>query len=186
MSSSRPWGNYRTDYRPLVELAKERKLPVIAANAPRRYINMVSRNGREALNSLSKEARRWLPDLPYAEPTAAYAAKFRGTMGGRPEAQAGMERILASQSLWDAAMADAVARFLKKYDKALVIHLNGGFHTESRMGIIDHLIRYRSKARASVVTIRYEEDFRRFNPAKHTGLGDYVILTDAKQPRSQR
>jgi uncharacterized iron-regulated protein len=34
--STRPWGNYKTDYRMLVELAKEQKLAVIAANAPRR------------------------------------------------------------------------------------------------------------------------------------------------------
>jgi uncharacterized iron-regulated protein len=38
---SRPWGNYKTDYRPLVELAREKRLDVIAANAPRRYVNMV-------------------------------------------------------------------------------------------------------------------------------------------------
>src|SRR3954467_8455063 len=43
LASSRPWGNYKTDYRPLVELAKEKHLDVIAANAPRRYVNMVSR-----------------------------------------------------------------------------------------------------------------------------------------------
>src|SRR5690606_33175164 len=57
LRSSRPWGNYKTDYRPLVELAKEKNLPVIAANAPRRYVNMVSRSGRDALNALSPEAK---------------------------------------------------------------------------------------------------------------------------------
>jgi uncharacterized iron-regulated protein len=45
LDDSRPWNNYKTDYRPLVEYAKQNKLPVIAANAPRRYINMVSRGG---------------------------------------------------------------------------------------------------------------------------------------------
>ena len=69
LASSRPWGNYKTDYRPLVELAKEKHLDVIAANAPRRYVNMVSRNGRDALNGLSKDAREWLPPLPYPEPS---------------------------------------------------------------------------------------------------------------------
>ena len=33
---SRPWPNYQEDYRPLVELAKNRGIPVIAANVPRR------------------------------------------------------------------------------------------------------------------------------------------------------
>jgi len=33
---ARPWPNYRENYRPLVELAKARAIPVIAANVPRR------------------------------------------------------------------------------------------------------------------------------------------------------
>ncbi len=184
--SSRPWGNYKWDYRPLVELAKEQKLPVIAANAPRRYINMVSRNGRSALDSLSKDAKRNLPPLPYAEPSAAYSAKFKALMGPSPEAQMGIDKILASQSLWDAAMAEAVYRFLKKHDDPLIVHLNGGFHTESRLGTVEHLLKYRSKTKAIVVTMRYENDFQTFDQAKHKGLGDFVILTDAKQPRSKR
>jgi uncharacterized iron-regulated protein len=186
MASSRPWGNYKTDYRPLVELAKERHFPVIAANAPRRYINMVSRGGRSKLEGLSKEAKAWLPRLPYAEPSPAYAAKFKGLMGQSPEAQMGIDNILASQSLWDAAMADAVARFVKSNDKGLVIHLNGGFHAESRLGTVDHLLAYRPKTKVLVINIKYEDDFRSFNAAKHARTGDFVILTDAKVPRSKR
>jgi uncharacterized iron-regulated protein len=186
MLSTRAWGNYKTDYRPLVELAKERRLPVIAANAPRRYINMVSRNGRGALDRLSKDARKWLAPLPYAEPSPAYAAKFKSLMGPSAEARMGLDNILASQTLWDATMADSVARFVKKNKNPLVIHLNGGFHTESRLGMVEHFLKYRSKAKALVVTMRYEDDFKNFDPAKHTGLGDFVVLTDAKQPRSKR
>ncbi len=186
LSSSRPWGNYKWDYKPLVEFAKEKRLPVIAANAPRRYINMVSRGGRESLNGLSKEAKKWLPPLPYAEPSAAYSAKFKALMGPSPEAQMGIDKILASQALWDAAMSNAVAQFLKKNDNALVVHLNGAFHTESRMGTVEHLLKYRAKAKVLVVTIRYEDDFKTFNKSKHTGIGDFVILTDGKQPRSKR
>lgn len=184
--SSRPWGNYKTDYRPLVELAKEKQLPVIAANGPRRYINMVSRNGRSALDGLSKEAKKWLPPLPYAEPSAAYAAKFKALMGPSPEAQMGIDKIMASQALWDASMANAVAKFLKDHSKPLVVHLNGGFHTENRLGTFEHLQKYRRGTKGIVVTIRYEDDFSTFVPAKHTNLGDFVILTDAKQPRSKR
>lgn len=184
--SSRPWGNYKWDYKPLVELAKEKRFPVIAANAPRRYINMVSRGGRESINSLSKDAKKWLPPLPYGEPSEAYSAKFKTLMGPSPEAQMGIDKILASQALWDAAMSNAVAQFLKKNDNALVVHLNGAFHTESRLGTVEHLLKYRPKAKVLVITIRYEDDFKTFDKAKHTGIGDLVILTDGKQPRSKR
>ena len=186
LASSRPWGNYKTDYRPLVELARQRRLPIIAANAPRRYINMVSRNGRDALKGLTKDARKWLAPLPYGEPSAAYAAKFKALMGPSGEARMGLDNILASQSLWDATMADSVARFVKKHDDPLVIHLNGGFHTESRLGTVEHFLKYRRKAKALVVTMRYEDNFRTFDASKHGGLGDFVVLTDAKQPRSKR
>ncbi|MEQ1923070.1 MAG: ChaN family lipoprotein [Pyrinomonadaceae bacterium] len=186
MSSSRPWGNYKTDYRPLVELAKAKNLPVIAANAPRRYINMVSRGGRDTLNGLTKEAKNWLAPLPYAEPSDVYAKKFKALMGPSPEAQMGIDKILSSQSLWDATMANSVANFLKKNKKALVVHLNGAFHTESRLGTVEHLLKYRKNAKVLVVTMRYEDDYKNFDKTKNTGIGDFVILTDAKVPRSKR
>lgn len=186
LASSRPWGNYKTDYRPLVELAKEKRLSVIAANAPRRYVNMVSRNGRDVLSGLTKEAKAWIAPLPYGEPSAAYSTKFKALMGPSPEAQMGIDKILASQSLWDATMSNSVAKYLKSNKNALVVHLNGAFHTESRLGTVEHLIKYRPKTRALVVTMRYEDDFKAFDKVNHTDLGDFIILTDGKQPRSKR
>ena len=186
LDDSRPWGNYKTDYRPLVEYAKQNEIPVIAANAPRRYVNMVSRGGREKLNSLSPEAKNLLPPLPYHQPSEAYSNKFKALMGNAPEATAGLDNILSSQSLWDAGMAYSIAEILKKSEGGLVVHLNGAFHTENRLGTVEHLLKYRPQTKALVVTMRYEDDFKTFNQSKHTNLCDFVILTDAKQPRSQR
>jgi uncharacterized iron-regulated protein len=184
LDDSRPWGNYKTDYRPLVELAKEKKLDVIAANSPRRYVNMVSRGGRDSLNGLSKEAKSWLPPLPYFEPSTAYSDKFKSLMGPSNEAQQGIDKILASQSLWDAGMSYSISQNLVK--KGLIVHLNGSFHTESRLGTVEHLLKYKPKTKVLVVTIRYEDDFQTFDKTKYENLGDFVILTDAKQPRSKR
>lgn len=184
--SSRPWGNYRWDYRPLVELAREKRLPVIAANAPRRYVNMVSRKGRDSLNALSKEAKRWIAPLPYPEPSRKYSAKFRALMGTSPEATMGIDNILGSQVLWDATMAHSISEFLKRKKRPLVVHLAGAFHTESRLGTVENLLGYRQNTKAVVVTARYEEDFRTFSADRHRGLGDFVVLTDASQPRSKR
>ncbi len=65
----RPWPNYDTDYRPLVELAKAEGLPVICANAPRRYVSMAGRHGRAALETLPAASLRHLPPLPYLQPS---------------------------------------------------------------------------------------------------------------------
>ncbi len=186
MDDARPWGNYKTDYRPLVELAKEKKFEVIAANSPRRYVNMVSRGGRTTLNALSPEAKKFLPPLPYAEASETYSKKFKALMGNSPEAQVGIDNILSSQSLWDAGMAYSMSESLKKNKGELIVQLNGAFHSENRLGTVEHLLRYRPKAKVLVVTMRYEEDFKNFDKAKHTDIGDFVILTDTKQPRSKR
>ena len=184
LSSSRPWNNYKQDYRPLVELAKTEKLPVIAANAPRRYVNMVSRGGRETLSALTPEAKKWLAPLPYNQASEAYANKFKALMGKSPESGMGINKILDSQTLWDATMSYSIAEFLKENKKGLVVHLNGSFHTENRLGTAEQLLKFRPKAKFIVVTMRYEDDFSKFDPTKHENLGDFVILTDAKQPRS--
>ena len=188
LSSSRPWGNYKTDYRPLVEFAKENKLEVIAANAPRRYVNMVSRLGRASLEKLSPDAKKWLAPLPFGEASDAYAAKFNDLMGKMSDSSTPQKHnpILNSQALWDATMAYSIAEHLKKNKKSLIVHLNGAFHTENRLGTVEHLLKYRPKTKVLVVTMRYEDDFKTFDKSKHSNLGDFVILTDAKQPRSQR
>lgn len=188
LASSRPWGNYKTDYRPLVEFAKENKLEVIASNAPRRYVNMVSRTGKDSLNNLSPEAKKWLAPLPYGEPSEKYVAKFNALMGkiSDPATKQSPSPIVYSQALWDATMAYSIAESLKKNKNELVVHLNGAFHTENRLGTVEHLLKYKPDAKILVVTMRYEDDFKNFDKAKHTDLGDFVILTDAKQPRSQK
>ena len=43
--SVRLWKNYETDYRPLVDFAKDKKLSFIATNVPRKYASQTSKNG---------------------------------------------------------------------------------------------------------------------------------------------
>lgn len=181
LANARPWGNYKTDYRPLVEVARENKLKVIAANAPRRYVNMVSRLGRDSLNNLSPEAKKWLPPLPFPKSSKKYSDKFNARMMGH-----GSENILQSQTLWDATMAYSVSEYLKKNKSNLVVHLNGSFHTENRLGTVEQLLKYKPDTRVLVVTMLYEDNFKNFDKKKHTNLGDFVILTDPTQPRSKR
>ena len=60
----RLWDNYQTDYKPLVEFAREHGIPFIATNIPRRYASMVHRGGFEALEELSDEAKAFMAPLP--------------------------------------------------------------------------------------------------------------------------
>ena len=73
VQDARPWANYASDYRPLVEFAKEVGLPVLAANAPRRYVGAVGRTpGVLRESGWSAEAYSWLPPLPLQAPSKAY------------------------------------------------------------------------------------------------------------------
>ena len=58
------WPNHFTDYHPLLELAKEHELKVVATNVPRRYASLVYREGLEGLAQLSDDAKAYLPPLP--------------------------------------------------------------------------------------------------------------------------
>ncbi|MFV0268454.1 MAG: ChaN family lipoprotein [Draconibacterium sp.] len=60
------WPNYKTDYKPLVEFAKDSGLYFVATNVPRRYAALVNKNGFEGLEELSDEAKTFLPPLPPA------------------------------------------------------------------------------------------------------------------------
>ncbi len=184
LDDSRPWTNYKTDYRPLVEYAKQNKLAVIAANAPRRYVNIVSRNGRDALKQLSPAAKNWLAPLPYAPASVEYTKKFNALMGNMNGENHGLSKILDSQTLWDTTMAFSISEHLQKNKNALVVHLNGSFHTENRLGTVDQLLKFSPNAKVLVITMRYEDNFTNFDKSKHSDLGDFVILTDAKVPRS--
>ena len=80
VTASRMWDRYRSAYRPLVQRAKERGFPILAANAPRRYVSRVASTGRESLDSLSAWARQWIAPLPYPGPSEAYRAKWTERM----------------------------------------------------------------------------------------------------------
>jgi uncharacterized iron-regulated protein len=215
ISAGRAWRNYRSDYKPMVDFAKQNKLPVIAANAPRRYVNRVGRNGADSLSAVSEEAKNWLPPLPYYPASKEYRARFVKVMEeGRKEAEearkkaeeerkkAGtapapkpampaqhptepdMEKTLAAQSLWDATMAFSVADYLTRNPDSKVVHVNGRFHSERRLGAVEHLNRYRGDARPIVVSIVPDKGFPNFDAKEMQKLGDFVIVTDANLPRS--
>ena len=61
---ARLWRNYKTDYKPLVDFAKENKLNFIATNTPRRYARKVYKEGFGILDSISDVEKSWIAPLP--------------------------------------------------------------------------------------------------------------------------
>ncbi|NMU84680.1 ChaN family lipoprotein, partial [Vibrio parahaemolyticus] len=57
MKQANAWPNYESDYRPLVEFAKQKNLPVIAANAPKSIVRCIGRQGLDYINKLDDDQR---------------------------------------------------------------------------------------------------------------------------------
>jgi len=193
LAASRPWPNYKTDYAPLIQFCKEKKIPVVASNAPRRYVSMVSRKGPESLLALPKVSKANLAPLPYSlEIPAEYDRRLseifstsHGDTGKaatpNPPAMPNMpspENMKRSQELWDCTMADSIARFVRKSHRS-VMHINGSMHSDSGFGAMDRLRRESPNLKVKNVTIQPSELY----PVAPTDLpadsADYVIVTKA-------
>ncbi|MBL0335958.1 MAG: ChaN family lipoprotein [Chitinophagaceae bacterium] len=172
---ARLWSNYK-DYRPMVDYAKQNHVPVIAANPPRRYVSMVSKRGMASLDSLSKEAKAFLPPLPYDTLPGRYREKFMDIMKGSPGGD--NPRVYYSQCLWDAGMSYSIYRFTKQNKGKKVFHCVGGFHSAEKLGTAAQLKLRNKKLRILNIASFSDESFTNPDWSKFENLGDYVILTN--------
>ncbi len=171
----RLWSNYK-DYRPLIEYAKKNNIPVIAADPPRRYVNLVSRRGMQSLDSLSKDAKKFLPPLPYDTLTGRYREKFIEVMKGSPGSSS--PNIYYSQNLWDAGMSYCIYQFLKKNKGKKVFHCEGRFHCDEKLGTAAQLQMRNKKLRILNISSFSDPSFENPDWNSFSNLGDFVILTD--------
>ncbi len=192
LRSARPWDEYRARYRPVVEVARTEGAPVIAANAPRRYVNLVTREGPDALDSLSDLARSYLPPLPYPGPSEAYRTQWEEIMSGAmqhvdgssaPSGDDGASshgpgpNAIHAQALWDASMGHAIATALVDHLGSLVVHLAGSFHVARGTGIPERIADYRPGTRVTTVVMTKVADVDRWSEEDHRALADFVVLT---------
>jgi uncharacterized iron-regulated protein len=186
LQSARPWPNYKTDYRPLVEFCKENGLPVVAANAPRRYVNLVSRKGQSGLDGLPKTSRAFLGRYPYSmDLPAGYDKMLTDLFGGAHNAQGravasnmpSPENMKQAQALWDVTMADSIARARREHRGWKVMQVNGAGHSDHRYGIVDRLLRQSPGLKVAVVTILPDDAYPNPDASKYAGLADFVVLT---------
>lgn len=181
ISDARAWPNYK-DYRPLIDYARLNHIPVIAANAPARYTHLVNRDGLVSLERLSEAAQSYLPPLPIDTLTGPYYEKFVAEMGGH-SAVAGTQ-LYQAQSLWDATMGWSISKFYKAHREYKILQINGGFHSEEKLGTAEQLKIYAPKAKILNIAASSDDSFNNPDWSKFTKMGDYIILTDPKMPRS--
>lgn len=178
----RLWDNYKTDYRPIIEFAKSRKIPVLASNIPRRYASMVAKGGIAAWDSVSESERKYLP-RKYHFLKDDYRKNFFATMTGNPMmkymGEDKLENIYDAQCVKDEKMAESIADFLKSYEGYKIISFNGSFHSDYKLGIPQKLSMRMPKlkiANISTVVIPNDIELKAENLKGELSRADFVIF----------
>jgi uncharacterized iron-regulated protein len=178
---ARIWDNYATDYKPLVELAKSKKLPFIATNVPRRYANMVYKQGIESLNPLSGEAKAWIAPLPIEVdmnlPSYVSMAKMMGGHGG----DAATTNLVKSQAVKDATMGYSIAQNLKK--GYIFLHFNGAYHSDLKEGTVWYLRKYASVKDILTISTVEQDNIDKLDD-ENRNKADFIICVPANMTKT--
>jgi uncharacterized iron-regulated protein len=178
LAHSRPWPNYAADYRPLVELAKARGWPVLASNVPRPLAALVARGGVDTLQALPP-AERGLVARELECPRDSYFERFAETMGSHPGMDESMvRRFYEAQCIKDETMAESIVAALAARPGALVVHMNGAFHSDFGEGVPARVARRRPGSRAVILSgLPVAEPAGAAVGDDDRGRADYLIFT---------
>lgn len=149
------WGNYKTDYKPVLDFAKDSGLRYIATNIPRRYASVVHKKGFEGLKELSNEGRALIgPDLEklYDKDVACYANMLTMMgMGGHVN-----ENFPKAQAAKDATMAHFI---LKNWEEGkLFFHFDGAYHSDNFEGIVWWINKLKPGLNIKTISTVYQDD----------------------------
>ena len=169
LQHARPWKNYAPDYRPLVELARTRKLDVIAGNLPRSVAAKVSSKGGSTSPFLPRRT---------TAPADRYRELFDDVMKGHPGADGALDRMYHAPVRKDDAMAEGIADYLSAnpHRQPLVIHCNGNFHSDYGLGTAMRMAQRAPLAQQAIVSMIAVPDVAKADIAGHRNKAHYLLI----------
>lgn len=168
---ARLWRNHKTDYKPLVDYAKDNNLTFVASNIPRRFASMVNKEGFEALEELSAEEKAWVAPLPF--PYDANLPRYQNIL--EMMAGHGTPNLVKAQASKDATMAHFI---LQHWEKGkLFIHYNGAYHTGFHEGIVWYVNQYQPGLNILTISTVEQSDITELKE-EHLGEADFIICVD--------
>jgi uncharacterized iron-regulated protein len=174
---ARLWNNYKTDYAPLVNFAKDNQLTFVATNIPRRYANLVFRHDFAALDTLSDLEKSWIAPLPIAYDPELPGYKNMLTMMGHNMS----ETFPKSQAIKDATMAHFI---LQNYtDGQLFVHYHGTYHTDNFEGILWYLQRQRPDLKYITISTVEQADLKKLEE-EHKGKASFILVVDRNMTKT--
>lgn len=170
-SIARLWPNHKTDYKPLVDFAKEKQYPFIATNVPRRYASMVYKKGLEQLNTLTPQEKAWIAPLPIAyDGTLPGYVKMMEMSGGH-----GGDNLPKAQAIKDATMAHFIVANLKP--NTIFVHYNGTYHSDYFEGINWYLKKQQPALKILTIATATQKDITVLEN-EYLNKADFIIVVD--------
>jgi uncharacterized iron-regulated protein len=170
-SLARLWPNYKTDYAPLVDMAKNNGQKFIATNIPRRYASLVFKNGLEALELLTDEEKEWIAPLPIEyDPELPCYKNMLAMMGGHRG-----ENFPKAQAIKDATMAYFISENYLVGNK--FIHYNGAYHSDNYEGILWYLRKSKPNLIYATISTVSQADVSNLLE-ENEGKADFIICVD--------
>jgi uncharacterized iron-regulated protein len=170
-STARLWPNYKTDYKPLVEFAKENNIPFIATNIPRRFASLVSKKGFEGLENLTLVEKAWIAPLPIVyDPELPGYVNMMKMMGDHAS-----PNMPKAQAIKDATMAYFIQKNLK--EKSIFIHFNGTYHSDNFEGIYWYLKKTAPNLEILTIATIEQKELKKISTEDYN-KADYILVID--------
>ncbi|QNH61446.1 ChaN family lipoprotein [Hymenobacter sediminicola] len=171
---SRPWPNYATDYKPLLQLARQQKFRVVGTNVPRRYASQVAKGSLTALEALPALEKAWIAPLPMTVDFELPGYKNMAKMfGGDAAHAAGVQNIIQAQALKDATMAHFLNQ--ARPEGHLLLHFNGAYHSDNHDGILAYLRQQNPKLKTLTISTVSQEQLGKLEK-EHERKADFVLV----------
>lgn len=172
---ARLWNNYSTDYKPVLQYAKENNIPFIATNIPRRYASLVAQKNLDGLNQLSERAKEYIAPLPIEfDPEVECYKKMMNMGHGMPMKTKSF--LPQAQAAKDATMAYFLHENRK--ENAIFYHLNGSYHSDYHEGIIWYLKKHDPDVKVLTISTVVQEDIDKLDK-NYTEKADYILVVDS-------
>jgi uncharacterized iron-regulated protein len=179
---ARLWKNYKTDYKPLLDFARDSGLKFIASDIPRRYAATVNSGGFEALQKVSSEGLKYIAPLPIEYDPELPCYKEMLSMSGGAMGKT-TENLPKAQAIKDATMANSIVK--SRREGVTVIHYNGSYHSDRYMGIIWYLNKYSPGLKIATISCVLQDDPDKMDD-NYKGLADFIIVVPSSMTRSYK
>jgi uncharacterized iron-regulated protein len=176
------WSNYKTDYAPLVNFAKDNAMPFVATNIPRRYASIVSRDGLTGLDKVDNQAKQFIAPLPvtidFELPSYKEMAEM---MGGQMPSAHGGKSMVEAQAIKDATMAHFISKNLMA--GRVFYHINGSFHSKNNEGIIWYLKKSNPELRIRTIAV-VEQDSLEEVEEDYLNQADFIMVVPSDMTKT--